>query len=320
VNYRNDKRKKMHNTRVLVTGGAGFIGSHLVDRLIENGYNVTVLDNYFSGNKKNLQFHLSNKKLELIKADVRDSKTVRKAVKGASTVFHLAAIVDVPLSIKEPKLTNDVNVNGTLSVLKASLTENVKNFIYTSTCAVYGEAGYLPINEEHPTMPLSPYGTSKLVAENHCRNYSSQGLKTCCLRLFNVYGSRQQLEPYSGVITKFIQKIEENTSLVIFGDGKQTRDFIFVEDIVNACMLAMRYMYKDAETYNIGTGKPTSINELANTLIKLLGKTGIKKIHKPPKKGDIKNSYANVSKARRMIKFEPKVKLKDGVKSLLETE
>jgi UDP-glucose 4-epimerase len=311
--------KKMRNARVLVTGGAGFIGSHLVDRLIKNGYNVTVLDNYFSGNKENLQVHLSSRKLELIKGDVRNSETVRKAVKDASAIFHLAAIVDVPLSIKEPKLTNDVNVNGILNVLEASLAENVKNFIYTSTCAVYGEAVYLPINEEHPTMPLSPYGTSKLVAEDYCRNYSSYGLKICCLRLFNVYGSRQRLEPYSGVITKFIQKIKEDTSLVIFGDGKQTRDFIFVEDVVEACMLAMRYMRKDAETYNIGTGKPTSINEIADTLMQLLGKTGIKKIYKAPKKGDIKNSYANISKARRTMKFEPKVKLEDGIKSLLET-
>jgi UDP-glucose 4-epimerase len=305
-------------SRILVTGGAGFIGSHLVDRLIKEEFEVAVLDSFFSGTIENLEGHLKSGQLTLIRGDIRKSADVRKAISGVSTVFHFAAIVNVQLSIKNPKLTREVNVNGTSNVLEASLAENVEKFINISTCAVYGESHYLPLNEEHPTMPLSPYGVSKLDAENYSRLYHQiHGLRTCCLRLFNVYGPRQHAGPYSGVITQFIRKLEKSQSPVIYGDGEQTRDFIHVDDVADACMLAMKNATCEGETYNIGTGRPMTITELAHILIGFYGKTALRPIYKAPKKGDIKNSYADISKARKMLNFEPKIKLENGIKTIL---
>ena len=300
--------------------GAGFIGSRLVDRLIREGHEVAVLDNLFAGTTSSLKEHLSNSSLHLVRGDVRNSRAVKKAVREATTVFHLAAIVDVPLSVENPVLANDVNVGGTLSVLEASLAENVDRFIYISSCAVYGEARSLPINEEHPTTPLSPYGVSKLAAENYCRNYREiHGLKTCCLRLFNVYGPGQHAGSYSGVISKFVRKVQRGESPVVYGDGKQTRDFMHIKDVIDACMLAMESVHTGGGPFNIGTGKPTTIRELADITIELSGKTSIKPIYKEPRKGDIENSYADISKARKSLNLEPKTELKSGMKSLLKT-
>jgi UDP-glucose 4-epimerase len=302
-----------------VTGGAGFIGSHLVDRLIEEKYEVTVLDNFFSGTIENLRMHLDTKWITLVKGDARNSADVRKAINGVSTIFHLAAIVDVQLSMKNAKLTNDVNVNGTLSVLKESLIENVERFVYISTCAVYGEAQYLPIDEEHPITPLSPYGASKFEAENHCKTYHhTYGLETCCLRLFNVYGPRQSIGPYSGVITRFTNDLEKGHPPIIYGDGEQTRDFIHIKDVISACLLAMEKPHEKCEAVNIGTGKPTSINELANILTKLSDKTDLKPIYRAPREGDIRNSYADISKAQKMLNFKPKIGLEEGLESLVK--
>jgi UDP-glucose 4-epimerase len=306
-------------SRVLVTGGAGFIGSHLVDRLIEEKYEVTVLDNFFSGTIENLRKHLDTKRITLVTGDARNSADVRKAISGVSTIFHFTAIVDVQSSMKDPKLTNEVNVGGTLNVLKESLIENVESFIYISTCAVYGEAQYLPINEEHPIAPISPYGASKYEAENHCKTYNhTYGIKICCLRLFNVYGPRQSVGPYSGVITRFINDLEKGHPLTIYGDGKQTRDFIHVKDVVSACLLAMEKRHEACQAVNIGTGKPTSINELANILIKKSDQTDLKPIYRALREGDIRNSYADISKAQKMLSFKPKIGLEEGLESLVK--
>jgi nucleoside-diphosphate-sugar epimerase len=200
----------MHCLRTLVTGGAGFIGSHLVDRLMKEGYEVVVLDNFSAGKTENIQRHLRSQSFRLVKGDVRNLEDVRKAVGDIDVVFHLAAIVNVPLSIEDPLLVNDVNIEGTLNLLEASLKENIQRFIYISTCAVYGEARYLPINEEHPIMPLSPYGISKFTAEHYCKIFHHiHGLKTASLRLFNVYGPRQSEGPYSGLITQFIIRLRQ---------------------------------------------------------------------------------------------------------------
>jgi UDP-glucose 4-epimerase len=309
----------LYKSRVLVTGGAGFIGSHLVDRLIEENYEVTVLDNFFSGKVENLRKHLDTKWLTLVKGDARNSADVKEALNGVSTIFHLAAIIDVQSSMKNAKLTNDVNVNGTLNVLQESLNENVARFIYISTCAVYGEAQYLPIDEKHPIAPLSPYGASKFEAENHCHRYHrTYGLETCCLRLFNVYGPRQAIGPYSGVITRFTENLEKSHPPIVYGNGKQTRDFIHVEDVVSSCLLAIENMHEKFETVNIGTGKPTSINKLANILIKLSDKTDLKPIYKAHREGDIRNSYADISKAQKMLNFKPKIGLEEGLQSLVK--
>jgi len=312
---------KRVRSKILVTGGAGFIGSRLVDRLLREGHEVTVLDSLLAGTTGNLEEHLNSASLHLIKADVRNLRAVKKAVKGASAVFHLAALINVPLSVEDPVLTNDVNVRGTLSVLEASLAENVDRFIFMSSSAVYGEARYLPINEEHPTTPLSPYGVSKLAAENYCRNYHEiHGLRTCCLRLFNVYGPRQHANSYSGVISKFIRKVQSGESPVVYGDGKQTRDFIHLEDVIDACVLAMESTDIDGGTFNVGTGKPTTIRELADIITELLGKTRLGPVFEKPRRGDVKDSYADISRARKSLSFKPRTELKNGLKSLIENE
>lgn len=260
---------------------------------------------------------MKNENFTLIKGDIINLADVKKAVKNVSVVFHLAAIVNVQLSVKNPELTRKVNVDGTLDVLEASLAENVDRFIYLSTCAVYGEAQYLPIDEEHPIMPLSSYGASKFEAENLCRDYSyTYGFKTCCLRLFNVYGPRQGGGPYAGVIRSFIDNLKRSRPFIIYGDGNQIRDFIHVGDVVDACLAVMEKRPKTYEAFNIGTGKPTSINELANTLMKISSKY-VKLIYKSSRKGDIQNSYADIGKARKILGFKPKIELEDGLKDLI---
>jgi UDP-glucose 4-epimerase len=304
-----------------VTGGAGFIGSHLVDRLIAEGYEVIVLDNFSTGKIENVQHHLNNQKFNLVKGDVQNSGDVNKAIKDADVVFHLAAFVNVPLSIENPMLANNINIRGTLNLLQASLKKNIVQFIYVSTCAAYGEACYLPISEEHPTAPLSPYGISKLAAEQYCKVFNRTfGLKTVGLRYFNVYGPRQFKGPYSAVITHFIDRLRENEPPIIYGNGEQTRDFLYVEDAVEACMLSLSSENCVGEVINIGTGIKTTINELANLLIKLMKKAHIAPMYAAPRKEDIKHSCAKISKAQKMLGYKPKVTLEKGLKRLLNED
>lgn len=311
----------MKSSRILVTGGAGFIGSHLVKRLLNEGYCVTVLDNYSSGRKERIKDFFGNKKFNSIHGDVRNANDVNKSLKNIDIVFHLAAVVDVSLSIKKPELVNDVNLNGTLNLLEGSFKNKLNRFIYISTCAVYGEANQLPINEEFPTNPISPYGVSKLSAEHYCRIYRQiYGISTTSLRLFNVYGSGQKNGDYNNVMSNFIQKVIEGKSPIIYGDGKQTRDFIHVNDVVEACLLSMKCQLPKYETINIGTGKSTSIEELAKIIIRTFYQGNeydlLNPIYEEPKKGDVKNSYANISKAQKLLNFYPKIKLKYGIKEL----
>lgn len=304
--------------KVLVTGGAGFIGSHLVDRLMDEDFNVVVLDNFYSGKLDNISSHLNKLNFHLIEGDVRKREVVKKAIRHVDYVFHLAAIVDVEFSVKNPLLVNEVNVNGTLNVLEESLRFDVDRFVYVSSCAVYGEPLKLPINEEHPTRPLSPYGVSKLAAEHYCRLFSElYGLKVICLRLFNVYGPRQKGDPHGGVISKSIERLKEGAAPIIFGDGKQTRDFIYISDIVEALMLTLKNERCVGEVFNIGSGKETSINELARSLIEIFNLKNIKPKHVKTKKGEIARSCADISKAERILGFKAKVKLEDGLRRLV---
>jgi len=308
----------MPNEKVLVTGGSGFIGSHLVDLLLKTGYETIVFDNFFSGKIDNLKQHIGKEDFKLIKGDVRNQKEVEEAVKNVDFVCHLAAIVNIPLSIENPLLANAVNVEGTLNLLTECVKRNVKRFVYASTCAVYGEAQYLPIDEDHPTNPLSPYGASKLAAENYCKVfYRVYGLPTVCLRFFNVYGLRQTSGPYGGVITTFIETLRKGESLTIFGDGNQTRDFIYVEDAARACEKALRSKKCLGETFNIGTGTKTSVNELANILIELSGRHKTKIVYSKERKGDIRDSCANISRARNILKFKPKFSIYGGLKKMI---
>jgi len=306
--------------RVLVTGGAGFIGSHLVDGLMSGGFDVVVLDDFSSGRRENLSVHFGKSNFCLVDGDVRVKADVEKALEGVDVVFHLAAIVSVDFSVKDPLLVNEVNVGGTLNVLRESLKAGVKRFVYASSCAVYGEPVNLPINEEHPAKPMSPYGVSKLAAEHYCRVfYEVYGFEAVCLRFFNVYGSRQVVGPYSGVIVNFIDKLKRGEEPIIYGDGEQTRDFVFVGDVVDACLRAMRCKNCVGETINVGSGVETPINRLADALIELFGTRDVKPVYAKARAGDIRRSYADLSKAEGLLGYKPKASLKEGLTMLLKS-
>ena len=298
----------------LVTGGAGFIGSHLIDRLINEGFEVRVLDNFSTGKLENINAHLGNPRFHLFKGDIRKRGTLKEVIKGADYVFHLAAVADIELSMRKPKLVNEVNVTGTLNLLEESLNSNVEKFIFTSSCAVYGEPIYTPIDENHPTNPLSPYGVSKLAAEHYCRVfYEAYGLKTVVLRLFNVYGPRQERSPYRGVIAEFLKRLKKGEAPIIFGSGEQTRDFIYVADVIEALMLTLKNKFCAGVTLNIGSGVETSINEVAEKLIEIFG-LRIKPIHLEARAGDIKRSYASINRAKETLGFRVSMSLEDGLK------
>jgi UDP-glucose 4-epimerase len=298
--------------RVLVTGGPGFIGSHLVDGLMSGGLDVVVLDDLSSGRRENLSAHFGKSNFCLDKADVK------KALESVDVVFHLAAIVSVDFSVKDPLLVNEVNVGGTLNVLRESLKTGVKRFVYASSCAVYGEPANLPINEEQPTKPMSPYGVSKLAAEHYCRVfYEVYGFESVCLRFFNVYGSRQVVGPYSGVIMKFIDTLKRGEEPIIYGDGEQTRDFVFVGDVVDACLRGMRCKNCVGEMINVGSGVETTVNRLADVLIELFGSRDVKPVYAEPKAGDIRRSCADLSNAERLLGYKPEKSLMEGLNTLL---
>ncbi len=305
--------------RVLVTGGAGFIGSHLVDALLARGDAVTVLDNLSNGSMDNLKNHTNNSAFRFIQGDIRDTKAIENAVVGVDAVIHEAAMISVPLSIEDPELTHSVNVEGTLALLKASLKQGAKRFVYASSCAVYGEQSQFPISEDAPPKPLSPYANSKLVAEQNCRTfYELKGLETVCLRYFNVYGARQTGE-YAGVMTKFMERLRANQPPIIYGDGEQTRDFVYVSDVVDATLLALERGEAAGKALNIGTGRATSINELCAIFLRSAGKAGLKPTHEAPRAGDIRHSQADVTKAMKLLGYKPKISLEQGVEKLLKT-
>ena len=309
----------MSYSRVLVTGGAGFIGSHLVDELVKEGFEVTVLDNFSTGRIENIRHHLEKEKIRFIKGDVRDRRDVEEALEGVDAVFHLAAITSVPYSIKHPEITYEVNVNGTKNLLEACLHKDIERLIYLSTCAVYGEPEYLPIDEKHPTNPISPYAWSKLKAEESCmRFYAAHGLEAVVLRPFNVYGSRQRNDYYGGVVARFIEHIRCGEPPVIYGDGTQTRDFIYVDDAVRAFILALNNKNAVGRRFNIATGIPTSINGLVGILVELFGAEGLKPKYVDAIKGDIRHSYADIREAKKHLGFEPRISLREGLSTLIE--
>lgn len=304
--------------KVLVTGGAGFIGSHLVDRLMSEGFDVVVLDDFSSGRRENLSVHFGKPNFCLVEGDVRDKADVKRALEGVDVVFHLAAIVSVDFSVKDPLLVNEVNVGGTLNVLRESLKAGVKRFVYASSCAVYGEPVNLPVNEEHPARPMSPYGVSKIAAEYYCRVFCGvYGLESVCLRFFNVYGSRQVVGPYSGVIMKFIDRMKRGEEPIIYGDGEQTRDFVFVGDVVDACLRAMHCKNCVGDVVNVGSGVETSINRLAEVLIGVFDVRDVKPVYAKARAGDIGRSYADLSKAEGLLGYKSKTSLKEGLAVLL---
>jgi dTDP-glucose 4,6-dehydratase len=306
------------NSRILVTGGAGFIGSHVVDKLIETDVEVTVLDNLDTGKMENIAQHRKSSNFNFVKGDIRDLQLVKQLVKGVDAVINLAAIASVQRSVEDPLLVNDVNVKGTLNLLKASVDSNVKRFVQASSAAVYGDVQTLPVREDFNPMPLSPYAVSKLATDNYAMVFNRvYGLGAVCLRFFNVYGPRQANNPYSGVITIFANEILAHRPPRIFGDGEQTRDFVFVDDVVSATMLALTEKNAVGEIFNVASGKATTINNIVEILQKIMGED-LRPVHGKPREGDIRHSYASIEKARKFLGFEPVFSLEEGLRALIK--
>jgi UDP-glucose 4-epimerase len=302
----------------LVTGGAGFIGSHVVDRLVAEGFDVRVLDNLSSGRLENIGGHVKNGAVDFVEGDIRDEEIVGRCVDGVDVVFHLAAVASVPFSIVNPDLTFDVNVGGTLNLLMSSVKRRVERFVFVSSCAVYGEPRYLPVDEGHPAGPGSPYAASKLAGERYCLGFDRRQLcRSVVLRFFNVYGPRQGLSEYSGVISRFVDLARRGLPLTVFGDGSATRDFVYVGDVVDAVMGCVDNGAAVGEVFNVGTGRAVSIGELAETVLELTG-SGSGVCFSAPRAGDILHSYGDVGKAERVLGFRAGTGLRDGLRVLIE--
>jgi nucleoside-diphosphate-sugar epimerase len=312
--------KKMKFSKVLVTGGAGFIGSHLVDRLLSEDFEVTVLDDFSAGRVENISHHKNMREFHLVMGDIMDSGIVNKVVEGVDVVFHEAALVDVAHSVENPALFNEVNVAGTINLLKACLDSHVKRFIFASSAAVYGCSEPAKKREDMLPEPISPYGVSKLAAESHVQVFNDlYGLETVCLRYFNVYGPRQGFaSTYSGVITAFTSRLLKGQSPIIHGDGKQIRDFVHVDDVVSANMLALESKNAVGEVFNIASGTAVSVCELAKILRQITNTERLKPIFTEPRAGDIKHCSADISKAEELLDFYPKIRLDDGLSRLVK--
>ena len=302
----------METLRVLVTGGAGFIGSHLIKALVKAGHQVRVLDNLSTGSIENLADVLNA--IEFVRGDVRDYGAVEYTVRGVDAVVHLAALIDVAESVEKPDLYFDVNIRGTYNVAKA--LRNIDTFVFTSSSAVYGEPIKVPISEDHPLMPKSPYAASKVSGEAFVQAFANQyGFRPVILRLFNVYGPKQS-RAYAGVIIEIIRRVSRGEPPIVFGDGEQTRDFVHVSDVVEAIMLSLRNEGVRG-VLNIGSGEGITINYLANLILKLMGREDLRPIYATPRPGDIRHSIADITRARKGLGFKPKVELEVGIKELI---
>ncbi|MDA4122810.1 MAG: SDR family oxidoreductase [Thaumarchaeota archaeon] len=307
-------------SKVLVTGGAGFIGSNLVDRLVREGYRVGILDNFSTGEISNInKADIEEGRIQLHRGDITDYQLVRAVVKDYEAIYHEAALPSVARSIEDPLLVNEVNVTGTLNLLKAAVDLKVKKVVYASSSSVYGESVKLPKVETMSSLPVSPYGASKLAAENYCRVFAKvYGLPTVCLRYFNVYGPRQKYGHYSGVIPIFITRLRNDLPPVIFGDGEQVRDFTYVQDVVEANVLALRRDVNPGEVFNIASGGTTSIKQLAELLAKLVGKPHIAPEFVEERPGDIRASHADISKAGDALGYRPRFVPAQGLPTVIE--
>ncbi|MDA8743069.1 SDR family oxidoreductase [Rubripirellula amarantea] len=303
----------------LVTGGAGFIGSHLVDTLLAAGASVRVLDNFSTGYEQNL-VHLAGKsEVSVLHGDAADRDTVKDAVAGIDFIFHHSAMASVPRSMREPLLCHDWCATSTVNLLAEASAANVKRLVLASTSAAYGDSSFVSKRETDPTIPLSPYAASKLAAEGYCRAFNTGfGLETVVLRYFNVFGPRQDPQSeYSAVIPRFVSMILSGDRPVIYGDGEQSRDFVYVTDVARANMLAATQPKAAGMTFNIGRGQRTSLLELLSTLRTLLGQD-IEPIHEPPRAGDVRDSLADVSEARNHLGFDAEVSIAQGLKQSIE--
>jgi len=306
--------------KMLITGGAGFIGSHLCDKYTREGHTVLCLDNFASGDLMNIRHLLDNRNFKLIKGDIRDFDLLEKVMRDVDVIFHLAAQIHVDRSYIEPKLTYEVNVMGTQNILEVARLYDAKRVIYASTSEVYGSAQYVPIDENHPLNAPHPYGASKIAADRMCYAYiQTYGMNISIVRLFNVFGPRQRDVGYGGVISIFARRILSDMPPIIYGDGSQTRDYTYVEDAVRAYDLVLNHNEPITEPINFGSGREESILDLASMLIDLCGKKGsIKPTHVEPRIGEVKRLIANATKAKNLLGWEPKCKLEDGLEKFVQ--
>ena len=299
--------------KCLVTGGAGFIGSNLVERLLGASFQVQVLDNLSSGLLQNLEPF--REYIDFKQGDVRDLAILQEMMSGVEVVFHQAAVVSVPQSIEDPIEAAMVNDLGTLNILEAARHSGVRRVVFASSCAVYGDLPQLPKKEEMDTKPLSPYAASKLHGETYARLYKDlYGLETVCLRYFNVYGPRQDpSSPYSGVISIFMDKAARGKPPTIYGDGEQCRDFVYVADVVQANLLAAQRENLSSVAINVGTGKSVTVNTLWKNIAELAGVKGEPE-RADSRPGDIRQSVAEISRAQELLGFEPRYSLREGLR------
>lgn len=305
------------NGRAAVTGGAGFIGSHLVDHLVQLGHDVAVLDNFSSGRRDNLAQSLGH--IRLIEGDVRDEEAVRQALHGCRVVFHLAAVVSVPQSVEDPVTTHDVTVGGSVRVLTAARELGVERVIMASSSAVYGENEITPKTESLAASPTSPYGAAKLAMEGFGQAFAaSYGLHVTSLRYFNVYGARQDpSSQYAAVVPRFIDALLSGSRPVIYGDGSQTRDFIHVDDVVRANLRAASSPAGAGEVFNIAGGSPHTVLGLCNLLCAITGSAAAP-VFEEPRPGDILHSHADIGRASTILGFQPRVDLQEGLTRTVE--
>jgi UDP-N-acetylglucosamine/UDP-N-acetyl-alpha-D-glucosaminouronate 4-epimerase len=301
---------------VLVTGGAGFIGSNLVRALLERGESVRVLDNFSTGNRANLE----GLDTEIVEGELRSYERVHNAVRGVEVVYHLGALGSVPRSVQDPLTSSAVNVEGTLNVLLAARDENVRRVVFSSSTSVYGSTRQLPTAEDEPPDPISPYGVAKLAAERYCVSFSRvyESFESVVLRYFNVFGPRQSpFSQYAAVVPRFVTAIAAGEPVEIHGDGEQSRDFTYVGNVVDATIRAGEAPGANGEIFNVAAGSPASVTTIADTIGEILGKP-VERRHVPRRAGDIRDSWADLTKSRRILGYEPAVDLREGLRLTIE--
>jgi UDP-glucose 4-epimerase len=299
--------------KVLVTGGGGFIGSNLARALVERGDDVRVLDNFSTGNRANLAALAGD--IEIVEGELRSYERVHAATRGVEVVFHQGALPSVPRSVQDPLTTSAVNVEGTLNVLLAARDEGIRRVVFASSSSVYGNSGELPRVETQNPDPISPYGVSKLAAERYCVSFARvYPLETVALRYFNVFGPNQDpTSQYAAVVPRFITAIADGQPVSIYGDGEQRRDFTYVANVVDANLLAAGAQGVSGKVLNVATGRATTVNDLAETIRALLGRS-VERDDQPERTGDVRDSWADVTRARELLGWEPRVGLDEGLR------
>src|SRR5215813_7320204 len=303
---------------VVITGGAGFIGSHLASALMSNGARVRILDDLSTGHRENLEEIGGD--FDFIEGSVADEKLLSKTLEGAELIFHEAAIPSVPRSVEEPRQTHVASVDGTFSLLLAARDHGVKRLVYAASSSAYGDQPKLPKTEHMPPDPLSPYAVAKLVGEYYCQVFTRvYGLETVSLRYFNVFGPRQDPgSQYSGVVSRFISALLGNEQPVIFGDGEQSRDFTYIDNVVGANLSAANAKEADGKVINVANGERVTLNQLFSELKELTGKQDVNIEYADARVGDVRHSLADITRARKILGYESKVDLREGLKRTIE--